>query len=429
MPPTMMRLVLFALLAALVQARPEEMLGRIAGKLSLHDTKMGQMQELNNRMNKVNTHDTRERHPDIDLTTPEMIIRRGYPAEIHYVTTADHYILQMHRIPNPGKPVVFLQHGLLCASSDWVMMGPELGLAYIMFEAGYDVWMGNARGNTYSRNHTFLNPDKDSEFWKFTWHHKGVYDVPAELDYVLGLTGEQQVIYMGHSMGTTMFWIMCSEKPKYNAKIKQMHALAPVAFMGQVESPLRLMAPFVMEVEWILGMMGMDEFLPSSEFFELMGAALCRDQAMFQIVCSNILFLIAGFDSQQLNETALPVIMDHTPAGASTKTICHYAQEINSWNFEYYDFGYFDNEDMYGNRDPPDYPLEKITAPVYLHWSDNDWLAYPDDVATLYSRLSNGKASIRVPLDAFNHLDFLWAVDVRTLLYDTILALVENPLP
>ena len=61
-----------------------------------------------------------------------MVARRGYPTETHYVTTADMYILQMHRIPNPGKPVVLLQHGLLCASSDWVMMGPELGLGEIL---------------------------------------------------------------------------------------------------------------------------------------------------------------------------------------------------------------------------------------------------------------------------------------------------------
>lgn len=60
-----------------------------------------------------------------------MIKRQGFPVEIHYVTTEDGYILQMHRIPNPGKPVIFLQHGLLCSSADWVMMGPEAGLGEI----------------------------------------------------------------------------------------------------------------------------------------------------------------------------------------------------------------------------------------------------------------------------------------------------------
>lgn len=77
----------------------------------------------------------------------------------------------------------------------------------------------------------------------------GIYDLPAEIDFVLEQTGETQLIYMGHSMGTTMFWVMCAEKPKYNEKIKQMHALAPVAFMGKVRTPLRLLAPFVTEIE------------------------------------------------------------------------------------------------------------------------------------------------------------------------------------
>jgi lysosomal acid lipase/cholesteryl ester hydrolase len=35
----------------------------------------------------------------------------------------------------------------------------------------------------------------------------GVYDVPAVIDYVLGVTGQEQLQWVGHSMGTTMFFI------------------------------------------------------------------------------------------------------------------------------------------------------------------------------------------------------------------------------
>jgi len=38
-----------------------------------------------------------------------------------------------------------------------------------MANLGYDVWLGNSRGNHHSRNHTTLDPDKSKQFWDFSW--------------------------------------------------------------------------------------------------------------------------------------------------------------------------------------------------------------------------------------------------------------------
>lgn len=110
-------------------------------------------------------------------------------------------------------------------------------LAFMLADAGYDVWMGNHRGTKYSRKHVTLNTD-DDRFWDFSFHEIGTVDVPESIDYVLEQTKETDLYYVGHSQGNTAFYVMCAEIPKYNKKIKMQFSLAPVAYMGNMFSPL-----------------------------------------------------------------------------------------------------------------------------------------------------------------------------------------------
>ena len=101
-----------------------------------------------------------------------MIKYFGYPAEEHHVITKDGYILSLQRIPRgrkgvpPNGGVVFLQHGLVSSSADYVMNLPENSLGFILADLGYDVWLGNSRGNTYSNKHVNMSIN-DPKFWSF----------------------------------------------------------------------------------------------------------------------------------------------------------------------------------------------------------------------------------------------------------------------
>ncbi|XP_069680507.1 lipase 3-like [Periplaneta americana] len=365
---------------------------------------------------------------DARLTTPELIVKYGYPAEAHSVETSDGYILGVHRIPH-GKgmdssvkrPAILLQHGLMSSSADWVIMGPNISLAYLLADAGYDVWLGNKRGNTYSRAHVSLDPNSE-EFWQFSWHQMGVYDLPAVIDYIIQETGQEKIYYVGHSMGTTMFYVMGAKVPEYNDKIRAMVSLAPVAYMSHMTSPLiQLLSAYETNLDWLLDLIGGFEFLPHSELFTLIGQAACNEQAVTSAICSNAIFLVCGFDSKQLDVSKLPAIMGHDPAGSSTMEFIHYGQEVTSGHFREYDYGALKNMVVYGQVTPPDYDLSKVTAPVFLHYSDNDWLAAVEDVDRLSKELGNLAGMVKVPDEDFNHMDYLWAVDAPTLVYNTVM--------
>ena len=76
----------------------------------------------------------------------------------------------------------------------------------LLFDAGYDVWMGNTRGNTYSRNHLTLDTcSKCKEFWSFGFDDTGVFDYSAEIDHILSSTGFEKLRFVGHSMGGTQY--------------------------------------------------------------------------------------------------------------------------------------------------------------------------------------------------------------------------------
>ena len=55
-------------------------------------------------------------------------------------------------------------------------------------------------------------------------------------------------------------------------------------------------------LQWLLNLMGIYEFLPSNQLLTLVGQLLCNDQAITVDICANVLFIIAGFDSAQLNK-------------------------------------------------------------------------------------------------------------------------------
>ncbi|CAK9822142.1 Lipase 3 [Anthophora retusa] len=399
---------------------------------------------------------------EICMTTPELITTHGYVPETHQIWTEDGYCLVVHRILPPKvhknsyhdrskdnveilndkktieyanyevsrkeQVPVLIYHGLLSSSADWVLLGPSKALAYMLCDNGYDVWLGNARGNAYSRKHKQYTT-KDREFWNFSWHEIGYYDLPATIDYILEQTGHTELKYVGYSQGTTAFYVMASEKSEYNQKVKGMISLAPIAFLSNHRSPLlRVIVPFYGLMEWGSAYCNMHHWfarnrLQTRTFGTIFQNASDGFTKTFWLCWFS---LIAGFNSDQLEKSMLSLILRHFPAGSSAKQIIHYCQSILSGSFCKFDYGTTQNLKIYGSTQPPNYDLEKVKTPIAIFYSENDFLTDPADVNQLIDKLPNVMETKKIEYSKFNHIDYMWGRDASTLLYNAVLKVLKR---
>ncbi|KAF2889260.1 hypothetical protein ILUMI_16913 [Ignelater luminosus] len=134
---------------------------------------------------------------------------------------------------------------------------------------------------------------------------------------------------------------MCSEKTQYKDKIEAMFSLASIAFLKHMIGPLLLViAEFRTGILVLYNVLNTYEFLPRNEFLAQLGDTVCNDNSTFQILCTNALFAICGFNEKQMNTSLLPIIMGHTPSGASTKQIYHCVRGVKSGKFQRWDYGW-----------------------------------------------------------------------------------------
>lgn len=299
----------------------------------------------------------------------QLVKEAGYKGEAHQVQTVDGYLLKVHRILPKNKATrkfpVFLMHGLMAASSDFVMTGPKIALAYYLADNGFDVWMGNARGNKHSTNHTRLSADS-REFWTFSWHEIGFYDLPAMIDFVLAATGALKTFYVGHSQGTTSLLVFLSMHPEYNRKITQAHLLTPAAFMAHLPNPaITTLAPQIRN-----GFFGNYRYINLENMWRLLDRQFCsqpRWSPQFQF-CTSILLAVGGPNRKAIvsDLRILPTLVHHISPRISVMQLVHYIQSYFSGKFQTFDHRWKNFEDKNASL-PVDYPVEKVSAPIYIY--------------------------------------------------------------
>lgn len=380
--------------------------------------------------------------PDTGRTVPQLIEAHGLGCETHHVTTEDGYILQVHRIVannnntsnNTNLKPVIINHGLFGSSADFLINSPFLvppdnqsalsdNLPFALLDR-YDVWLANNRGNPYGQRHRTLSTG-DRRFWNFSFDQMAEFDLPATIEHVLNVTGFATVGYVGYSQGTTSMFALLTIRPEWAAIVQPFVALAPVTFLGNTRSPLARLS----SLEWALKSHG-GQFLPIHPIASQLVDMACRGAPT---ICSNLFFLIGGYDSPRLNQSRVPVYSSYYPSATSSWSLAHWAQGVNSGRFQHFDYGHMGNLLKYRRWTAPDWQLGRIDArraKIALIHGRGDWLSTSADVARLKSELHRHGVRLIddyvVPDPGWTHIDFTLARGAGELIYRRVLDVLDR---
>lgn len=349
------------------------------------------------------------------LNFTELSYKYGYISEEHNVITEDGYILSMFRMQGRNckkrrHPPVILMHGLLQSSDSWLDAGPRAGLAYLLSDACYDLWVGNQRGNYYGRRHMTLNPDKDEKFWEFSVDEIGFYDIPATIEHVLKKTGSTKVNYIGYSQGSGSFFIMCSERPGFCDKVNLLIGLAPASRQTHTKSfAYRALCVSMERFSHYFSFSGIREVFSKGALSQEFMAYLCQLNTLSNNVCGKFIAFLDSYHPGSITNKTTQVLFGHFPAGTSLKNFARYGQSMNSIDFTKYDYGKEGNLKLYESEKPPSYNLSAVTVPALVLYGKNDNLVDIKDIKWLLRKLPNVLEAVQVRDPLWNHLDMAYS--------------------
>ncbi len=386
-----------------------------------------------------------------------IVERRGYRLQVHHITTADGYILTLHRIVtkdydnvadgkkdennnnhlkpnnrayNSTRRPILIAHGLFCSSIDFLYTCSTINgkrsesfVAYLLESGQHDVWLLNHRANCFSKGHLKLKPS-DPQYWKFSIDQLAAEDLPLAVDYVREQTDHQSISFVGFSQGNLLMFALLSERPEYARRISPFIAWAPAVFFGSMDSPIRGVARWAPLFRWLGGQ------YPLFRFTSLLGRTF-RPTPIVQWVTA-ILFRSTMGRTNYWAHTRLPVWLHLFPSSGSTWQFVHHLQWVLSGRFTKFDYGSSrENMAAYGVASPPEYPLERIPPEtrLVLMRAATDTMTTDRDtdrlVDILRPRLPH-LIDMKVRRSVWNHLDFIMNVNAGKVVYEPTMRLLEQ---
>ena len=237
----------------------------------------------------------------------------------------------------------------------------------------------------------------------------GLYDLPANINFVLKQTGQEKLTYVGHSQGTTQMILAASLLPWYfNQNVNLFVGLAPVISTKHTEVPVfKKLARMWRPLQLAAKKFGVFDMLDANWWEDEAELLFCAE---LDGLCEEFLAYFADANPEVDNLDRANVFLANFPAGTGYEDVVYYAQTTDNDVPKRFNYGERENLHRYGSYEPPEVPLKDLNIPVAVFSGSYDKLADPTDVASLVEALgSNVVFNQEYPL---GHLSFGLAKDM-----------------
>ncbi|EGW33625.1 uncharacterized protein SPAPADRAFT_60962 [Spathaspora passalidarum NRRL Y-27907] len=341
----------------------------------------------------------------------QMVQLFGYDIESRIVKTKDDYLLTIHRIKGRDRPsngkVIYLHHGLLMNCEIWCTMIEKYNnLPFLLYDLGYDVWMGNNRGSKYSQRHLFYKSNS-VRFWDFSLDEFALFDIPNTIDYILKVSGAEKLTYIGFSQGSAQAFASVSVNIDLNDKIDQLIAISPATTPhGLYSKFLDILLKSSPNITYLL--FSRKVLMPSCLFWQKI-----MYPPLFDTMIDISNYLLFNWKAENIDKLQKLSSYAHLYSTTSVKCAVHWFQVMSSKNFQMY----HDATTSLSGLNPISYPLKNIQIPIHLIYGTADSLV---DIEVMKSQLPDKTTTVH-PVPNYEHLDNLWGRDVHELVFKEVL--------
>ncbi|XP_030765354.1 lipase 3-like isoform X2 [Sitophilus oryzae] len=377
-------------------------------------------------------------HPEVNLNFEQRVKRHGYPLEVHTITTEDDYMIDLLRIPrgiskssneSKNKSVILIMHGNGGSPHNFITLGRKVAPAYYFADRGFDVWLICGRGVhcVTSKKHKKYDWNKDSEYWNFSFHEIGLYDVAAGINFVTNTTNQKKIFYIGHSAGVNEIYALMSERPEFNEKIKIVTNYAGSPILTQMDYPaLETIIELAHVFRGLAKLLNLYELVsaPVAEVGNSLVKHMCADPK-FKRACKAAIWCFGSHVSTLIEDNVVEIIASGAPPRFSMKALIHLMDNVKNAAFRQYDYGAKLNKKIYGQPLPKEYNISACTAPSAFFSGATDSIVLKEEMWKTQELLSNTILDYEVG-PSFVHLDFIFAKNATFLLYEPTLKLFKD---